>query len=79
MATSADCVNLDGLTIANIDLDDRELVLRVRERDLREAGVRIRAALRGCKTLALSTPKVGGSIVNFLRICGKVPNMDFGG
>jgi hypothetical protein len=45
--------DIDGLTLANIDLANRKLVARLRERDLQAAGVRIKAAVRRLQDLGI--------------------------
>ena len=42
---SANCADLGGLTFANVNLADRELVARIRERDLEAAEGRIQEAV----------------------------------
>jgi hypothetical protein len=44
---------LDGLTLANVDLSDRELVDKVIERDLQSADLRIKEAVRRLQDLGV--------------------------
>ncbi len=44
---------LDGLTLANVDLSDRELVAQIRERDLRAADLRIKEEVRRLQALGI--------------------------
>ena len=44
---------LDGLTLANVDLSDRELVAKIRERDLQAADQRIKEAVRRLQDLGV--------------------------
>jgi hypothetical protein len=46
-------VDLTGVTFGNVDLADRELVARVRERDLEAAEVRIKEAVRRLQQLGI--------------------------
>jgi hypothetical protein len=48
-----DEADLEGLNMANIDPYDRELVERLREKELREAGVRIKAAVQRLQDLGI--------------------------
>ena len=45
--------DLNGLTLANVDLANRELVARLRERDLQAAGTRIKDAVRRMQELGV--------------------------
>lgn len=45
--------DLEGLTLANVDLDDIELVAKVRERDLCVAGKRIQEAVTRMRALGV--------------------------
>jgi hypothetical protein len=44
---------LEGVTFGNVDFNDRELVARIRERDLEAAGVRIKEAVRRLQELGI--------------------------
>jgi hypothetical protein len=45
--------SLDGLTLANVDLSDRELVAELRERDLQAAELRIKEEVRRLQDLGI--------------------------
>lgn len=45
--------SLDGLTLANVDLSDRELVAQIRERDLQAADLRIKEEVRRLQDLGV--------------------------
>lgn len=45
--------SLDGLTLANVDLSDRELVAQIRERDLQAADLRIKSEVRRLQDLGV--------------------------
>ena len=45
--------SLDGLTLANVDLSDRELVAKIRERDLQAADLRIKEEVRRLQDLGV--------------------------
>ena len=45
--------SLNGLTLANIDLSDRELVAKIRDRDLQAADLRIKVEVRRLQGLGV--------------------------
>ena len=46
-------VSIEGLTIANVDLSDRELLAKIRERDLQAADIRIKESVRRLQGLGV--------------------------
>ena len=46
-------VSIEGLTIANVDLSDRELLAQIRERDLQAADIRIKESVRRLQGLGV--------------------------
>jgi hypothetical protein len=45
--------SLDGLTLANVDLSDRELVAKILDRDLQAADLRIKEEVRRLQDLGV--------------------------
>ena len=46
-------VSIEGLTIANVDLSDLELLAKIRERDLQAADIRIKESVRRLQGLGV--------------------------